>query len=117
MDGISPGSLPTVQSLGRYVPRETDERTALRSFEAYMVGEMMRRAAPKESEGVFDGGEAGRMYRDHLYQEYARLIAEQGAFGLAKELEGSLGLAPAPSDEAAPADPRSAIPGAGGDPR
>jgi Rod binding domain-containing protein len=90
MDGITPASVPTVQSLGRYVPKEADERTALRSFEAYVVSEMLRRAAPKESEGIFDGGQAGRMYRDHLYQEYARVIAENGDFGLASQLEGQL---------------------------
>ena len=90
MDGIDPTPLPTVHDLGRIVTRDADEKTALRSFEAYVVGEMLRRAAPNDGEGPFDGGQAGRMYRDHLYQEYARLIAEQGGFGLAKQLEGHL---------------------------
>lgn len=92
MDGIVPTPLPTVHSLGQVVPRSTDEKTALRSFEAYVIGEMLRRAAPEPmAQGLFDGGQAGRMYRDHLYQEYARLIAEAGDFGLAKQLEDHLG--------------------------
>ena len=92
MDGIAPTPLPTVHSLGKTVTKDTDEKTALRSFEAYVIGEMLRRAVPESSgDGLFDGGQAGRMYRDHLYQEYARMIAETGDFGLSSQLEGYLG--------------------------
>lgn len=90
MDGITAPSLPTVHSLGKHVRKETDEKTALKSFEAYIVGEMLRRAAPRTEGDLFDGGQAGRMYQDHLYQEFARLIAEDGRFGLAAQLEGQL---------------------------
>ena len=99
MDGIEPTPLPTVHSLGKVVTKDADERTALKSFEAYIVGEMLRRAAPQYPTGLSDGGQAGRMYQEHLYQEFARLIAEQGDFGLAKQMEGSL-------------DPKGASPGA-----
>ena len=91
MDGITTPPLPTVHSLGRIVPKHADEKTALKSFEAYIVGEMLRRAAPSQTGGLFDGGQAGRMYQDHLYQEFARMIAEDGRFGLAEQLEGQLG--------------------------
>ena len=91
MDGIDPTQLPTVHSLGKMVTKGADEETALKSFEAYIVGEMLRRATPKDPSGLFDGGQAGRMYQDHLYQEFARIIAEQGDLGLAKQMEGSLG--------------------------
>ena len=94
MDGITAPPLPTVHSLGKHVRKENDEKTALKSFETYIVGEMLRRAAPRSEGGLFDGGQAGRMYQDHLYQEYARLIAEDGRFGLAAQLEGHLGGAP-----------------------
>ena len=99
MDGIDPTPLPTIHSLGKVVTKDADEKTALRSFEAYVVGEMLRRAVPSGGEGLFDGGQAGRMYRDHLYQEYARIIAEQGNFGLAKQLDGHLGSGPEISEE------------------
>lgn len=91
MDGIAPPPLPTVHSLGKTVTQGSDERTALRSFEAYFLGEMLRRAMPKDETGLFDGGQAGRMYQEHLYQEFARRIAEHGRFGLAEQLEGTLG--------------------------
>ncbi|MBB85557.1 MAG: hypothetical protein CL931_17235 [Deltaproteobacteria bacterium] len=90
MDGITAPPLPTVHSLGDVVTKNADEKTALKSFEAYIVGEMLLRAAPKDEGGIFSGGEAGKMYQDHLYQEYARLIAEDGRFGLAQQLEGQL---------------------------
>ncbi len=90
MDGIDPTQLPTVHSLGKVVTKDADEKTALKSFEAYIVGEMLRRASPDNEGGLFDGGQAGRMYQDHLYQEFARIIAEQGDFGLAKQMEGTL---------------------------
>ena len=90
MDGIDPIALATVNSLGKFIPKDTDEKTALKAFEAYFLGEMLRRTAPKDETGLFDGGSAGRMYQDHLYQEIARIVAEQGDFGLAKSLEGHL---------------------------
>ena len=105
MDGIDPTRLPTVHSLGQTLPGKADEKTALKSFEAYIVGEMLRRAAPQNPTGLFDGGQAGRMYQEHLYQEFARLIAEQGDFGLAKQLEGSLAEeADDPSETPNPSD-------------
>lgn len=106
MDGIDPTPLPTIHSLGKVVAKNSDEKTALRSFEAYVVGEMLRRAVPSGGEGLFDGGQAGRMYRDHLYQEYARIIAEQGDFGLAQQLEGHLAPNAAPPEDAT--DPENA---------
>lgn len=91
MDGIDPTRLSTVHALGQATSAKVDDGTAVRSFEAYMIGEMLRRAMPSgEGDAVFDGGQAGRMYRDHLYQEYARLIAESGDFGLASQLEAHL---------------------------
>ncbi len=89
MDG--PGAiLPTLYGLGQATPRETDEETALRAFDAYFIGEMLKRSAPQGSTGLFDGGQAGRMYRDHFYQELARIIAENSDFGVSSTLAGSL---------------------------
>ena len=88
---IMPTTIPTVHSLGSAQTRGVDEKTALKAFDAYFLGEMLRRSAPQNPSGLFDGGQAGRMYQDHLYQELARIIAEKGDFGLAKSLEGKLG--------------------------
>ena len=90
MDGIDPTSIPMVHNLGRMVAKDADEKRALKSFEAYVLGDILKRTAPKDSTGLFDGGQAGRMYQDHFYQEIARVIAENGDFGLAKQLEGHL---------------------------
>lgn len=95
MGDIDRIGLATVNSLGKGGARNTDEKTALRAFDAYFLGEMLKRSAPKDPSGLFDGGQAGRMYQDHLYQELARIIAEDGRFGLSKTLEGTL----APSAE------------------
>jgi len=81
----------TVYSLGQGSPQKPDEQAALKAFDAYFLGEMLRQSRPKNTTGLFDGGQAGRMYQDQLYQEMARLIAEKGDFGLAASLKGSLG--------------------------
>lgn len=105
-DALSTTPLPTVHTLDRGAPREVDETTALRSFEAYVVGEMLRQALPQSETGLLSGGKAGRMYQEHLYQEFARLIAERGSFGLAAQLEGHLAreaeAAASPGAETAP---------------
>lgn len=103
MDPIDAMNLPTVHSLGKGVGRNVDERTALRAFDAYFLGEMLRRSAPQNPTGLFDGGQAGRMYQDYLYQEMARIIAEKGEFGIAATLEGQLSReTPATADEEGP---------------
>lgn len=90
MDPVEKIILPTVYSLGKGVARNVDEKTALRAFDAYFLGEMLRQSAPRSETSLFDGGQAGRMYRDHFYQELARIIAEKGDYGLARSLEGHL---------------------------
>ncbi|MEZ4278078.1 MAG: rod-binding protein [Myxococcota bacterium] len=90
MGGIDPVGIATELSLGVRGEGKADEATALRSFEAYFLGEMLRISAPKNPTGLFDGGEAGRMYREHFYQELARIVAENGGVGIATSLEGQL---------------------------
>ena len=105
MGGIDRIGLATVNSLGKGVAHDTDEKTALRAFDAYFLGEMLKRSAPTNPTGLFDGGQAGRMYQDHLYQELARIIAEDGRFGLSSALEGTLASpSDAPGPETGPAE-------------
>lgn len=90
MDALDTVSIATELSLGTRGEGKADEATALRSFEAYFLGEMLRISAPSSSSGLFDGGQAGRMYREHFYQELARIVAENGGVGIATSLAGQL---------------------------
>jgi len=84
--------IPTWRNVGAAGSAEVSEADALRSFDAYFLGEMLKRATPSSSgEGLgLDGGQGGRMYRDFLHEELARIIAENGEFGLAASLEGRI---------------------------
>lgn len=90
MNAIDSVAIPTELSLGKRAEGKTDEATALRNFEAYFLGEMMRIASPENPTGLFDGGQAGRMYREHFHQELARTVAESGGVGLAASMAGQL---------------------------
>lgn len=90
MNALDAVSIPTELSLGSRGAGEVDEATALRTFEAYFLGEMLRIATPKSESGLLDGGQAGRMYREHFHQELARIVAENGGIGIADSLEGQL---------------------------
>lgn len=90
MNAIDRVGIPTELSLGKQPEGRTDEATALRNFEAYFLGEMLRIAAPQNPTGLFDGGQAGRMYREHFYQELARIVADGGGVGVADSLAGQL---------------------------
>lgn len=94
--------LPTVHNLESVTSKDADEKTALKAFDAYFVGEMLRRGAPENPTGLMDGGQAGRMYQEHLYQELGRIIAENTDFGLASTLEGHLGRGDDAKPEASP---------------
>jgi len=104
MGEVAGVTLQTELSLGNRSGRKADEAEALQSFEAYFVGELLRIAAPSNPSGLFDGGQAGRMYREHLYQEFARVIAENGGLGLATSLAGQLEKKGAGADDADDAD-------------
>ena len=90
MGAIESVGSATELSLGTQAGNEADEASALRSFEAYFLGELLRISAPSNPTGLFDGGQAGRMYQEHLYQELARLIADNGGVGFADSLAGQL---------------------------
>ncbi|MFQ5416757.1 MAG: rod-binding protein [Myxococcota bacterium] len=67
-----------------------DLAQAAREFEGYLVGAMMRVGTrPLSGESLLDGGSAGRMYREQLYEEVARLAARGEGFGIARLLEGA----------------------------
>ena len=90
MGAIDSVASATELSLGKHTGGEADEASVLRSFEAYFLGEVLRIAAPSNPTGLFDGGQAGRMYREHFYQELARVIADNGGVGVATSLAGQL---------------------------
>ena len=111
MGSIDPVSIATELSLGTRGEGHADEATALRSFEAYFLGEMLRIAAPSNPSGLFDGGQAGRMYREHFQQELARIIAENGGVGIATSLSGQLGSKPSTTSGAAERNPEAELHG------
>ncbi len=93
MNGSTPvGGTPAFMDL-RKPGGEVDAPQALRAFDAYFIGQLLTRATnfEEEAEGIFDGGRAGRMYRDFFYQEIARIVAENAGFGLAGEFAQQLG--------------------------
>jgi peptidoglycan hydrolase FlgJ len=59
-------------------------------FEAIMLQEFLKQAQSKMSKGLFGGGMAEDFFQDHLTQERARSMAENGGIGLAKMLEKEL---------------------------
>ena len=100
MGAIDPVAVATELSLGVRGEGKADEASALRSFEAYFLGELLRVAVPSNPTGLFDGGQTGRMYREHFYQELARIVAENGGVGVAESLAGSLERAGADKEQA-----------------
>lgn len=70
------------------VPRAPELAEAAREFEGFLVGALLRVGTrPVAGPTPLDGGSAGRMYREMLYQETARLAAARGDFGVASLLE------------------------------
>jgi Rod binding domain-containing protein len=68
---------------------------AINEFEAYLIGEMLRRATKSESESTpLDGGHAGRMYRELFYEEIGRIAARNGGLGLGDSLADAFPGAP-----------------------
>ena len=63
-------------------------KQAVSEFEAYFVGEMLRRAGKSSlNTGLLDGGKGGRMFREMFYEEIGRIAARRGGLGLADAVE------------------------------
>ncbi len=72
------------------VETKDDEIAALRKFDAQFLGQILKGFHSDDQENLFDGGSAGRMYRDHFYEEIARMLAERGGLGLTEQLQDHL---------------------------
>jgi Rod binding domain-containing protein len=69
---------------------------AVREFEGYFVGEMLRLASRGSAgKGALDGGSGGRLYREMFFEEIGRAVARSGGLGLARSL-GAEGAATRP---------------------
>lgn len=80
--------------------RGADGVEALREFDAYFLAQILKGAQASSEEHLLDGGSAGRMYRDHFYEEIARVLAEQGEFGLTNQLRDSFPKSGSPDSAA-----------------
>ena len=81
-----------IADLSRLAPpagtrREPTMKEAVGEFEAYFIGEMLRIGAKSSSENsLLDGDQAGRMYKEMLFEELGRITSKQRALGLVQSL-------------------------------
>ncbi len=67
-------------------------REAGAEFESFLLGRILRQATqPIGGETLLDGGSAGRMYRELLYEEMSRVAAEQRSLGIAEMVARQMG--------------------------
>lgn len=60
-----------------------DPDAAAKDFEAFFIAQMMDQMfAGLATDGMFGGGQAEKVFRGMLNQEYGKAVAEQGGFGL-----------------------------------
>lgn len=84
------GSLDSLRSLAASGDAEAAKRVA-HEFEALVVGEMLRIASrPIGGSHPLDGGSAGRMAREQLNAELARVVSQGRGLGLARQLESQM---------------------------
>ena len=88
-------SLPAVLTTGSVLSPAAGKRDdparirdAANQFEALMISELLKSARGPESQGWLGTGEdqAGMIGMDLAEQEFARLIASKGGFGLSKTI-------------------------------
>jgi len=87
--------------LSRRSGEQTSGAEAVTAFDSYFVGEMLRAASKPldEKDQLLDGGRGGRMYRDFLHKEIARVVATQGGFGLSDELRQQIDASSAQQED------------------
>lgn len=70
----------------------TDEELmdACKSFESYLLEQVMKSAEKTIMKADDEENEYLSMFKDNMFQEYARMITESGQIGLAKQLYESM---------------------------
>ncbi len=96
--------------LEKETDESSDESVALRAFEAQMIAQVLKGSESEDEDRLFDGGSAGRMYRDHFHEEIARVLAEKGGIGLTALLQERLEES---SNESGNDEPRTKTQGGG----
>jgi peptidoglycan hydrolase FlgJ len=83
----SPGPLPLKRGAGE---AERDAMEAAKAFEAVFLAEMLQHSGLNAMPDGFGGGAGEDAFASFLTQEYARLLAERGGFGLARSVFESI---------------------------
>jgi Rod binding domain-containing protein len=66
---------------------QAQARKAAQDFEAFFVGQTMEaRFAGSETDGEFDGGNAEKMFRSVLTDQYGKEMAKSGGIGIADQV-------------------------------
>ncbi|MBN2297240.1 MAG: rod-binding protein [Deltaproteobacteria bacterium] len=72
--------------------RRTDPQKAMstagKEFESIFAYQILKTMGDSMSEGLFGSGLASDFYKDMLFQSVARNVAESGALGIGKIIEG-----------------------------
>jgi len=75
---------------GKIFNREEAEKTA-KDFEAFFISRMMESMFEGVStDGMFGGGQAEKVYRSLLINEYGKAMAKTGSIGVADEVMRSI---------------------------
>ncbi len=74
--------------------RQSDPHQAMKSagreFESIFAYQILKTMGDSMSEGLFGSGLASDFYKDMLFQAVARSVAETGALGIGRILEGQM---------------------------
>ncbi|MFT5694522.1 MAG: Rod binding domain-containing protein [Myxococcota bacterium] len=69
---------------------KSDDAKALQEFEAYFLAQILKNSGAESQEHMFDGGSAGRMYRDQMFDEISRVLSAKGGLGLMEQMGDAL---------------------------
>jgi Rod binding domain-containing protein len=90
LDGTAAGAIPAAPVAAAAPAGRAPGPTlaeAIREFEGWFAGEMLRLASRASAgAGALGGGSGGRLYREMFFEQIGRLVARSGGLGLARSL-------------------------------
>jgi flagellar protein FlgJ len=93
MSALSPLDATSAYSDAKKAPNvasaktEAQARKAAQDFEAFFIGQTMEAMfAGIETDGPFDGGNAEKMFRSVLMDQYGKDMAKNGGIGIANQV-------------------------------
>lgn len=78
------------QAKEKNLAKNNKAKEASMGFASYVASHLLKQVSPSKNDVMFNSGEAEKIFKDLLMDEYAKEVVKQNDFGISKRIEAAL---------------------------